>query len=61
MKAEPLDPAREMPTTTVNGVEYLGTLEIPSLELELAIISQWSDSLLKLAPASIKAPPIWIT
>ena len=44
MKAEPLDPAREMPTTTVNGVEYLGTLEIPSLELELAIISQWSDS-----------------
>ena len=50
MKAEPLDPAREMPTTTVNGVGYLGTLEIPSLELELAIISQWSDSLLKLAP-----------
>ena len=24
MKAEPLDPAREMPTTTVNGVGYAG-------------------------------------
>lgn len=50
MKAEPLDPAREMPVTTINGVEYLGTLEIPVLELELPIISQWSDSLLKIAP-----------
>lgn len=29
---------------------YLGTLEIPVLELELPIISQWSDSLLKIAP-----------
>ena len=50
VKAEPLDPAREMPVTTINGVEYLGTLEIPVLELELPIISQWSDSLLKIAP-----------
>lgn len=43
-------PVREMPTTTVDGVEYLGTLEIPALELSLPIISHWSDALLKLAP-----------
>lgn len=52
--ALPEPPDREMPVTTIDGVEYLGTLEIPALELELPIISQWSDSLLKIAPCRYK-------
>lgn len=45
-----LNPDMEMPTETVDGVEYIGILQIPALELELPIISQWSDSALKKAP-----------
>lgn len=43
-------PEREMPVTAVDGVDYLGKLEVPALELALPIISQWSNSLLKVAP-----------
>ena len=45
-----LDPTMEMPTREVDGILYIGVLEIPSLELELPVISAWSDALLKLAP-----------
>lgn len=44
------EPIPEMPTNTVNGVAYLGTLEIPSLGLDLPVISQLSNRLLQLAP-----------
>lgn len=44
------DPDREMPAKTVNGQEYIGVLEIPALELELPIISQWSYPRLRIAP-----------
>ncbi len=49
-----LDPAIEMPTTEIDGVAYIGVLEIPSLDLSLPIISQWSNSNLKLAPCRYK-------
>ena len=45
-----LDPTMEMPTKEVDGNLYIGVLEIPALELELPIISQWSDARLKIAP-----------
>ena len=45
-----LDPTMEMPTREVDGSLYIGVLEIPSLELELPVISAWSDARLKLAP-----------
>ena len=45
-----LDPEMEMPTVDINGTAYIGTLEIPALELTLPVISQWSDQALKLAP-----------
>ena len=45
-----LDPDMEMPTQEVDGNRYIGVLEIPSLDLELPIISQWSDARLKIAP-----------
>ena len=45
-----LDPEMEMPTVDINGTAYIGTLEIPALELTLPVVSQWSDQALKLAP-----------
>ena len=45
-----LHPDMEMPTVEIDGVEYIGTLTIPTLGLELPIVSSWSDALLDLAP-----------
>lgn len=44
------DPRMEMPVKTVDGVEIVGILRIPSLELELPVISQWSYPSLQTAP-----------
>lgn len=45
-----LDPTRPMPTETIDGVEYIGVLTIPSLSLELPVASEWSYDTLKIAP-----------
>ena len=45
-----LDPDMEMPTEEVDGHLYIGVLEIPALELELPVMSQWSYPNLKIAP-----------
>ena len=45
-----LHPEMEMPTVETGGVEYIGILAIPALELELPVVSTWSDALLDLAP-----------
>lgn len=45
-----LNPEMEMPTKTINGVDYIGVLQIPKLELELPVIRQWSYPHLKIAP-----------
>lgn len=45
-----LDPEMEMPTVGVEGNEYIGTLEIPSLGLSLPVMSQWSYPRLRIAP-----------
>lgn len=45
-----LDAQREMPEKTVNGRAYIGVLSIPSLNLELPVLSQWSYPNLKEAP-----------
>jgi len=42
--------AAELPTVTVNGAEYIGTLSLPALGLTLPVLRDWSDQLLKLAP-----------
>ena len=44
------DPNREMPTTEIDGHEYIGYLSIPSLELELPIMGDWSYEKLRIAP-----------
>lgn len=45
-----IDPEIEMPFSTVDGVNYIGVLSIPSLSIELPVIDRWDESLLKLAP-----------
>ena len=45
-----LCPDMEMPVETINGIDYIGVLQIPSLELELPIASDWNYPNLKTAP-----------
>lgn len=45
-----LDPTMEMPEKEISGQMYIGVVEIPKLELELPIISEWSDERLKISP-----------
>ena len=45
-----LNPKMEMPVVRSNGQDYIGVLEIPSLGLELPIISEWNYARLKKAP-----------
>lgn len=45
-----LNAEREMPVQTINGRDYIGVLTIPSLELELPVLSQWDYPALKVAP-----------
>lgn len=40
----------EMPEVHIQGQSYIGTLEIPSLERKLGIISHWNEERLKIAP-----------
>ena len=44
------DVRQEMSVKTINGRDYIGVLSIPSLELELPVISQWDYPALKVAP-----------
>lgn len=43
-------PGMEMPILTVDGRDYIGTLQIPVLDLELPVIADWSYDALKVAP-----------
>ena len=45
-----LNPRMPMPETEIDGIAYIGTLEIPALGLELPIISSTTNAYLKIAP-----------
>ena len=45
-----LDPEQEMTVTDIDGWGYIGYLSIPSIGLELPVMSQWSYAGLKIAP-----------
>ena len=45
-----LAPGMEMPVETIDGIDFIGVLRIPALELELPVISQWSYPNLRTAP-----------
>lgn len=44
------NPSTPMPEQEIDGISYIGVLEIPALGLELPIISQWSSANAKTAP-----------
>jgi sortase A len=43
-------PDMDMQTMTVDGNNYIGVLEIPDIDLELPIMSSWSDTGLNISP-----------
>ena len=43
-------PEQEMTVQTIDGREYIGTLLVPALGLELPVLSEWSYDGLKIAP-----------
>ena len=45
-----LDPGREMPAVEIGGEDYIGTLEVPALGLELPVMGEWSYPRLRKAP-----------
>lgn len=45
-----LNPDMDMPVERVDGLDCVGVLEIPALELTLPILDQWSDAAAKSAP-----------
>ena len=45
-----LNPHMDMPEIEIDGEEYIGTLSLPSLDIELPIISHWSYPRLRIAP-----------
>ena len=45
-----LDPGMEMPTESIDGKDYIGTLELPALDLSLPVISRWNYPDLRVAP-----------
>ena len=45
-----LNPHMDMPAIEFDGQKYIGALTIPALELNLPIISEWSEARLKIAP-----------
>lgn len=45
-----LNPEMNMPEKEIDGMKYIGTLSLPSLDLELPINSEWSYPGLKISP-----------
>ncbi len=43
------EPGEEMPEAVIDGERYIGRLNIPALELQLPVLSQWSYAGLKKA------------
>ncbi len=44
------NPNRSMPTIEVKGKRYVGTISIPSLDIELPVMEEWSYDNLKRSP-----------
>lgn len=43
-------PEMEMPIVTIDGRDYVGYVSIPAIDLELPILSKWSNSGARVAP-----------
>lgn len=45
-----LNPDMEMPVIEIDGIKYIGTLEIPAFDISLPIAAEWSYEKLRTAP-----------
>lgn len=45
-----LNPEMAMPEVEIDGLSYIGVLRIPTLSLELPVVSEWSYPALKVSP-----------
>ena len=45
-----VNPQIEMPEQEINGIGYIAALEIPNLQVELPVASQWRESTARVAP-----------
>ena len=45
-----LNPEMDMPTIEIDGYKYIGTVEIPALDLKLPVMDSWSYPKMKIAP-----------
>ncbi|MCI8888858.1 MAG: sortase [Hungatella sp.] len=52
-----LNPHMDMPVVEIEGWGYVGTLEVPVLELELPVMAQWSYPGLKISPCRYSGSP----
>ena len=50
MQVPMFDPSTPMPVEAIDGYEYIGILEIPSLNLSLPVMSEWDYTRLKISP-----------
>ncbi len=54
---EAFDPNAPLPTITVDGYDYIGTVVIPPLEIELPVADTWDYVRLKISPCLYKGSP----
>ncbi len=47
----------ELPKLTINGDEYVGQLDIPSIDMTLPVMAEWSYANLKKAPCAYSGTP----
>lgn len=45
-----LNPETEMPVKKINGMDYIGVLRVPALDLKLPVLSEWSYNNLTVSP-----------
>lgn len=50
LPAYEVDPKIDMPTVEIDGHEYVGYINLPTLELNLPVMSEWSYPKMKIAP-----------
>ena len=50
-------PDMELPVVEIEGIEYCGTLYIPTYDLELPVIDKWSYPNLRIAPCRYTGTP----
>ncbi len=52
-----VNPEMDLPVKEVDGKDYIGTVSVPTLELTLPVMAEWSYSNFKIAPCRYEGTP----